>query len=179
MQHIYGVPALQDTDQVATIGQWSRALAVAIAARDAAIVAATGSIPTADPDGLAGLLARVAVLEPLVNDPTPTWEAMPGIKADMKAAGHGSAPQIYRLGTWRYLRGRYALLAGGNYTAETAYVLATLPAADRPSSTQGGMGQVTGLGYTRVEISSGGNIQFWPSKATSWAGVDGIYWTTN
>lgn len=78
MEHIYGVPALADSDQIGTIGQWSRALARTLAARDAAIVRATGTVPEGDPDDLAGLLARVAALEELLDIAPPSpWVDLP------------------------------------------------------------------------------------------------------
>lgn len=72
MEHIYGVPALADSDQIGIIGQWSRALARALAARDAAIVRDTGTIPEGDPETVAGMVARLAAAEALLD------ELMPG-----------------------------------------------------------------------------------------------------
>lgn len=68
MHQIYGVPALADSDQIGTIGQWSRALARALAARDAAIVQQTGRIPEGDPDTVAGMVARIGALETMIED---------------------------------------------------------------------------------------------------------------
>lgn len=67
MEHIYGVPALTDSDPIGSIGQWSRALARTLAARDAAIVRGAGTIPEGDPASLESVELRVTVLEDTVQ----------------------------------------------------------------------------------------------------------------
>lgn len=141
------------------------------------VEALTGTVAEkADSASLSAVVSRLSDVERITES---VWLPAPNIRDDMKAAGHGSAPQIMRQGTWRYLRGRFSRVDGESYSGTDSYYLMDLDDDDRPASTQGGMGQVTGIGYIRVEISAGGNVRIWPSKSTSWVGVDGIYWTVD
>lgn len=107
MHHIYGVPALDDSDRIYRIAQWSRALARAIAARDAAIVRDTGQIPEGDPETVAGMVARLAALEDLdlgelsqhVEAVTPTraWHGSVQVEVDGRT---GSTAVQFPAGTF-------------------------------------------------------------------------------
>lgn len=67
MERIYGIPAIQTHDTVDIVPAWSQQLARILAARDAAIVAATGSIPEGDPNTVEGIVTRMAAAEAVID----------------------------------------------------------------------------------------------------------------
>src|SRR5699024_7534995 len=98
----------------------------------------------------------------IYDQSVPTWEPFT-LFSQVKWAGHGQQPRILRDGKRRELRGRLSRTSGGNFGAGSSatgdpYFLATIPAADRPSGTVSGFGQVSGInppGFTRLELNSG------------------------
>lgn len=114
----------------------------------------------------------------------PSWSTFT-LFSQVQWAGHGQQPRILRDGKRRELRGRLSRTSGLNFNAGSSatgnpYFLATIPAADRPSSTVGGLGQVSGSnppGFTRLELNSAtGELTSAASKETVWVGLDGFSW---
>lgn len=92
MENLYGLPVIHDQEALSIVPAWSLQLARVIAARDAAIVAATGTVPEGNPNSTAGLATRMAVAEATIDalnpDPWVTLALTNGWKAYTGGGGY-------------------------------------------------------------------------------------------
>lgn len=112
MYNLYGLPVIHDQEALSIVPAWSLQLARVLAARDAAIVAATGAVPEGDPETVAGMVARVGALEKLLADATieTPWSTAgftpaPGWSVPSSGISRWKPFRMRRQGRWMHLNG--------------------------------------------------------------------------
>ncbi len=121
MENLYGLPVIHDQDALSVVPAWSLQLARVIAARDAAIVAATGAVPEGDPDTVAGMVARLGALEALLDELTPDpWVTLAltnGWQAYSGGGGYYSGLRVRRTSVGIQIDGMVRSGAAGSVVA--------------------------------------------------------------
>lgn len=171
MENLYGLPVIHDQEALSIVPAWSLQLARVLAARDAAIVAATGAVPEGNPNTTAGLATRMALAEATIDaldpDPWVTLELTNGWTGHVNASGYlpGLRARVTPLGL--QIQG----MIGKGQTG----TIANLPANMRPEYSQMFSAPAYGGVAVHYSVSRAGDVRYEQGpSAPQWVGINAL-----